>query len=294
MTIPLPQPRHAAGVPPLRVVRHLPEIVRSPEAFGVTGPAVQVGPFHVCDRTQEAVVEAIVAGARNARMLTRAWITYALHVGGLNSRRDPAFVHAMSRADLVYADGMSVVMLARLAGATNMERSGTTDIGWGVLRRLTEELGRPARVALVGGPDGLTHRAGEVLAAEAGVEVVLTEHGFHDDWAPVLTLLALSRCDVLLVGLGAPLEMTWVEEHRDRLPPCLVMTCGGWFGFITEEEKRAPAWVCRSGLEWTYRLAQSPHRMWRRYATGALSTGALAVTMGLGRQVPDTVSHQGA
>jgi N-acetylglucosaminyldiphosphoundecaprenol N-acetyl-beta-D-mannosaminyltransferase len=71
--------------------------------------------------------------------------------------------------------------------------------------------------------------------------------------------------------------MTWVEEHAQDLPPCLVMTCGGWFGFITQDEKRAPQWVCDAGLEWTYRLAQNPRRLGKRYAKGAFSTAAIAI-----------------
>jgi N-acetylglucosaminyldiphosphoundecaprenol N-acetyl-beta-D-mannosaminyltransferase len=78
------------------------------------------------------------------------------------------------------------------------------------------------------------------------------------------------------VGLGAPREMKWVDQHVKDLPPSLVMTCGGWFGFITQDEKRAPQWVCDAGLEWTYRIAQSPRRLAKRYARGALSTAALS------------------
>jgi len=243
---------------------------------------VGIGPFEVWDLAQHDVVDAIVEGGI-AAATTRSWVTYALHVGGLNERQDAEFVRAMSQADLVYADGMSVVLLARLAGAKQIERCGTTDIGWDVLRELTMRLGRPARVALVGGPDGLTRRAGAVLESDAGVEVVLTETGFHDDWSPVLDRLALSRCDVVMLGLGAPAEMKWVEHHRDSLPPCLVMTCGGWFGFITQDEKRAPVWARRAGMEWAFRLAQAPRRLVRRYSTGALSTGALALAMSVER-----------
>jgi N-acetylglucosaminyldiphosphoundecaprenol N-acetyl-beta-D-mannosaminyltransferase len=172
---------------------------------------------------------------------------------------------------------MSIIVLAKLAGARAAERAGTTDIGWDVMRELGLALGRPARIALIGGPDGLTRRAAKVIEAEAGAEVVLAEHGYHDDWAPVLAQLANARCDMVLVGLGAPWEMKWVDKHVQELPPCLVMTCGGWFGFITQDEKRAPHWVCSAGLEWTYRLAQSPRRLFSRYAKGALSTAVLAV-----------------
>ena len=248
--------------------------VASPPA--ASPPQLRIGPFRVSDLSQDDVVSAIVSGTMAART-ERAWVSYALHVGGLNRRKDIDYLGAMSRADLVYADGMSIIVLARLAGARAAERAGTTDIGWTVMRQLSVALGRPVRVALIGGPDGLTRRAGQVIEADAEAEVVLTEHGYHEDWAPVLDRLAKSGCDMVLVGLGAPREMKWVDQNIRDLPPCLVMTCGGWFGFITQDEKRAPQWVCDAGLEWTYRLGQSPRRLFKRYAQGAFSTAELAV-----------------
>mgnify|MGYP000350740255 CR=1 FL=1 len=256
--------------------------------------AVSVGPFRVSDLPSEAIAAQVVQGAAAARLRGRCWVTFALHVGGLNSRRDARYVAAMRSADLVYADGMSVVMLARLAGARSIERSGTTDLGWTVLRALNDALGRPARVALVGGPPGLTERAGQVLEREAGVDVVFTDHGYHDDWDESLAALRGLDCDVLVVGLGAPFEMVWVEEHRAALPACAVMTCGGWFGFITQAERRAPMWAQRAGLEWAFRLMQSPGRLWRRYAVGVVSTAVLAarITQHSRRQADVQVSRQ--
>jgi N-acetylglucosaminyldiphosphoundecaprenol N-acetyl-beta-D-mannosaminyltransferase len=249
---------------------------RQPGDALVSPPQLRIGPFRVSDLGRDDVVAAIVSGARSAAD-GRAWVSYALHVGGLNSRHDRGYLDAMARADLVYADGMSIILLAKLAGARAAERAGTTDIGWTVIRELGIALGRPAKVALIGGPEGLTQRAARVIEAEAGAEVVLAEHGYHDDWSPVLERLAGSGCDVVFVGLGAPREMKWVDQHRQDLPPVLVMTCGGWFGFIARDEKRAPQWVRNSGLEWTYRIAQSPRRLAKRYATGALSTMWLAL-----------------
>ena len=52
---------------------------------------------------------------------------------------------------------------------------------------------------------------------------------------------------------------------------------GAVSGFITQDEKRAPQWVCDAGLEWTYRIAQSPRRLAKRYARGAFSTAALSM-----------------
>lgn len=253
---------------------------QDPRRSGAPGPAgsrrVRIDPFWVCDEAVPDMVGHIVQGAL-AVAGTRPYVAFALHVGGLNARAEVDFRAAMAAADAIYADGMSVVWLARLAGARRLQRAGTTDLGWDLMREMGQALGRPARVALVGGPQGLTERAGRVLAAGAGVQVVAAEHGYHDDWSPVLERVRAAGCDVLIVGMGAPREMTWVHRHRAELPPCLVLTCGGWFSFLTQDEKRAPLWMQKTGLEWSYRVAQAPRRLAGRYAVGAITTARLAL-----------------
>jgi N-acetylglucosaminyldiphosphoundecaprenol N-acetyl-beta-D-mannosaminyltransferase len=240
---------------------------------------VAVGPFHVSDASSSVLVRDVVALTSAEQ---RPTLVYALHVGGLNSRRDRDFVAAMDRADVVYADGGSVVWLARLAGAISIERAPTTDVGWDILRGLAEALGRPVRVALVGGPAGLAERAAAVLQQDEPVQVVHTEHGYHSDWTAPLAALRDSAPDACLVGLGAPAEMVWCDRHRDELPTGLVLTCGGWFGHLVGDERRAPRLLRRSGLEWIARLAQAPGRLGPRYARGLVSTAALAVRVLLG------------
>ena len=96
-----------------------------------------------------------------------------------------------------------------------------------MLRRLSQRLGRPSRIALIGGPQGLAERAGAALEkGDAGL-VVATEHGFHQDWTLPLTRVRGAHPDVLIVGLGAPREMIWAMTHRDQLPAVPVLTCGG-------------------------------------------------------------------
>jgi N-acetylglucosaminyldiphosphoundecaprenol N-acetyl-beta-D-mannosaminyltransferase len=234
-----------------------------------------VGPFRVMDAAQSAFVDHVVS--LGAAGLAEPVLVYALHVGGLNARRDLAFVEAMGRADVVYADGGSVVTLARLAGARLIERSPTTDVGWDILRGLARELGRPVRLALLGGPVGLAERAGRVLEEGCPVTVVLTEHGYHQDWSATLRALHDAAPDVTVVGLGAPGEMVWCQTYRERLPGGLVLTCGGWFGHLTGEEHRAPRMLRRPGVEWVARVAQSPRRLGPRYARGLWSSAILSV-----------------
>jgi N-acetylglucosaminyldiphosphoundecaprenol N-acetyl-beta-D-mannosaminyltransferase len=208
-------------------------------------------------------------------------------VGGLNARRERDFVVAMRQADVVYADGGSVVWLARLAGGNRIERAPTTDIGWDVMRGFARRAGRLPRVAMIGGPPGLAERAGAVLE-EAGVaDVVFHTNGFHSDWAESLTRLREAAPDITVIGLGAPREMIWSQRHRDELPPGLLLTCGGWFGYLVGEERRAPRVLRRSGLEWIARVAQAPGRLGPRYARGVAVTALLALGT-LQRRTPES------
>lgn len=234
---------------------------------------VRVGPFTVADLGYWEAVHSAATLALDPRVAQRF---YALHVGGLNARHDDAFVDEMNDAELVCADGGSVVLLAKLAGASRIERTPTTDAGWDVIAEVGQLLGRPAKLALVGGEPDVVEAAADALEAAAAGEPVLVTHGFHDPWQPVLDRLAGAKPDVLILGLGAPKEMMWVKEFRDRLPACLVITCGGWFGFLAGAEARAPKLLRRPGLEWLARVAQSPRRLLPRYAHGIATCASIA------------------
>ncbi|WP_157074622.1 WecB/TagA/CpsF family glycosyltransferase, partial [Janibacter corallicola] len=232
---------------------------------------VPVADLPVVDLPRHEVVGYSAVPARD-----RARLVFALHVGGLLHLDHQAFRAALTGADVLYADGAAVVLLARLAGARRIERAPTTDIGAPVLREVSRRLGRPARVALVGGPPGLAGRAGEVLVRSTGVDVVATHSGYFTDDAVVLDLLRHSRPDVVVLGLGMPKEAVWAHQHSDALPRAVVLTCGGWFGFLTGAERRAPRWLQTAGLEWTYRLYQQFPRLAGRYARGAVRVARLA------------------
>ena len=236
--------------------------------------SVRVGPFSVVDAPCRAVVSKIV---ELASLADRPVLVYALHVAGLNERHNRAFSDAMQRADLVYADGGSAVWLARRAGATRIERACTTDMGWEVMAALHRVLGRPVRLALIGGPDGLAERAGAAFDASGDTETVVTVDGYCQDWEQALTEVRAARPDLTVVGMGTPLEMIWCEQWRERLPSTVVLTCGGWFGHVAGDERRAPHPLRRSGLEWMARVAQQPRRLGPRYAKGIWSTGAVAI-----------------
>ena len=102
--------------------------------------------------------------------------------------------------------------------------------------------------------------------------MVGTHHGYFGIDSPhserVLEHIAERRPDILLVGMGTPLQELWVDRWFDRLEAHVVWTVGGLFDYVSGRTPRAPHWMADHGLEWTFRLAMEPRRMWRRYLLG--------------------------
>src|SRR5438552_2690281 len=69
----------------------------------------------------------------------------------------------------------------------------------------------------------------------------------------------------LFVAFGAPRQDLWIRTHLDRLGVPVAMGVGCVLDLLAGAVQRAPLWVQRGGLEWTYRLAHEPRRLWRRY-----------------------------
>lgn len=269
-----------------RGVRHITSLQRTTQRFRPSAleaarhPAqdvppghVAVGPIPVADRRCDEVVGELVDPPR------LPYVAFAVHVGALSSFEDRDYLDALAAADVTYADGHAIVHLAQLAGAQRIERTPTTDIGYDVVRRLAAER-QGARVALVGGPPGLAERAGQALQRKCpGVEVVYSHDGFSTLEAEDLARLRSTDPDVLFVGMGMPREAVWVAQRLAELPPCRIVTCGGWFGFVAGEERRAPDLIQRLRLEWAFRMIQSPRRLVRRYAVGLIRTAIMAVRL---------------
>jgi N-acetylglucosaminyldiphosphoundecaprenol N-acetyl-beta-D-mannosaminyltransferase len=69
----------------------------------------------------------------------------------------------------------------------------------------------------------------------------------------------------LFVALGAPRQDLWIQANRHRLTVPVAMGVGCVLDLLAGTVSRAPKWMQRTGLEWSYRLLQEPGRLWRRY-----------------------------
>jgi alpha-1,3-mannosyltransferase len=131
----------------------------------------------------------------------------------------------------------------------------------------------PLRVYLVGSSPGIAARAGDMLKRRnAKLQIVGTDHGYFEagDESELVARIAASAPDVVLVGMGHPRQEIWAERHVQALGVPIICV-GALFDFTAEAVLRAPAWMRRTRLEWSYRLLREPRRLARRYVVGNVS-----------------------
>jgi N-acetylglucosaminyldiphosphoundecaprenol N-acetyl-beta-D-mannosaminyltransferase len=182
---------------------------------------------------------------------------------------DPTLREIVNRAGLATPDGMSLVWLLRLRGHRAVERVYGPDLMVEVCRRSS---GAGWRHAFVGGAEGVAAELARRLAAGlpglrvAGVFAPPFRSLSHDEDDALVRAINAGRPDIVWVGLGSPKQERWMADHRDRLDAAVLVGVGAAFDFLAGRIRQAPRWVQRSGLEWLYRLASEPRRLWRRYA----------------------------
>jgi N-acetylglucosaminyldiphosphoundecaprenol N-acetyl-beta-D-mannosaminyltransferase len=187
--------------------------------------------------------------------------------GLMEARRDPSFRRILNRG-LITPDGMPLVWLARWRGHHRAERVYGPSLMLEVCRASAM---RGIRHFFYGGAPGVAERLGDNLGARfPGLSVAGSYCPPFRPLTPFEVGEAAERinevnADVVWVGLGTPRQERWINSVRSRLRAKVMLSVGAAFDFHTGRVKQAPPFLQRSGLEWAFRLAQEPRRLWRRY-----------------------------
>ncbi len=183
--------------------------------------------------------------------------------------RDPELQRIFRRADLVLVDGTPMTWAARFLGSALPGRVSGADF---LPAFCSVAATRGHRVFLLGGLPGVAERAKQWLEFQnPGLHIAGTyapPFGFEQDArenARVISTIRGASPDVLFVAFGPPKDQKWLFQFRGALQVPISMGVGSSFDYLAGRLKRAPQWMQRCGLEWTYRLAQEPRRLWRRY-----------------------------
>jgi len=190
----------------------------------------------------------------------------------VHGRRNPDFAAVLADADLVLPDGMPLVWMLRAFGLGRSERVAGPDL---MLELCAAAAARRVPVGFYGGRQEVLQRCADRLVERfPGLQVAIAlSPPFRplspEEEACIRDEILASGARLLFVALGCPKQERWMHRHRPMLPFPMIGV-GAAVDFHAGAVRRAPFWVQRAGLEWLYRLAAEPRRLWRRYLVGNL------------------------
>jgi len=200
----------------------------------------------------------------------RGYLTAAAVNLVMSAREDPRARAAARQATLAVPDGMPLVWALRALGHARATRIYGPDLMARFCARAAQA-GTP--IYLYGGrtPEALELLERRLRERFPGLQIA---GGFSPPFREltdaeeqqVISAIDASRAAVVWVGIGQPKQERWMARMRPRLAAPLLVGVGAAFDFHAGLVPQAPAWMQRSGLEWVYRLAREPRRLWRRYA----------------------------
>jgi N-acetylglucosaminyldiphosphoundecaprenol N-acetyl-beta-D-mannosaminyltransferase len=185
------------------------------------------------------------------------------------SREDPELRAALQSASINVPDGQPLVWALNALGQQLEGRVYGPEL---MSRACERAVDQGHRFYLYGGRNqgALVQLALNLRRRYPGVRIVGGYSPPHrpltpEEEAAIVEEINHSKADVVWAGIGVPKQEKWMARMRPRLETPVLVGVGAAFDFHAGLVPQAPPWIQESGLEWAYRLAQEPRRLWRRY-----------------------------
>ena len=217
--------------------------------------------FDIVNDTKDNVLEWIFkTQAKTVAFANAHCINTAAH--------NPNYVWALSKASAILPDGSGLQLAARFKSNRFVENLNGTDLFLPLMQKAASQ---NKSVYLFGSQPGVAEAAAQ--AAEKSVpdvKIAGTRHGFFkaNEETKIIEDINNSGAAVVLVAMGVPKQDIWIARNRHRLNAQLVFGVGAQFDFWSGRVSRSPALLRQTGLEWVWRLAIEPRRMFKRYVLG--------------------------
>jgi N-acetylglucosaminyldiphosphoundecaprenol N-acetyl-beta-D-mannosaminyltransferase len=236
-------------------------------------------PFDCVNLSQSASIV-----RENIRNQKRCFLTTPNINFTVMAMRDPDFFQSVVGSDLIIADGMPLIWIARFLGLPIRQRVSGSDL----FQTLAEEQHETKiRVAFFGGKQGIAKRASEELTGKSSsmIGTGYYDPGFVEleqmSQQTVIEHLNSSSPDFIVVALGAKKGQEWIVKNKERLTAPIISHLGAVINFVAGEVKRSPKWLQLVGLEWVWRIKQEP-ALYKRY----LKDGLVLLHLLLTRVIP--------
>lgn len=175
----------------------------------------------------------------------------------------------VNEAEVVLNDGIGVELGAKFFDIELKDNLNGTDFTPEVLE-MANTLEKS--LYILGGKPGIAKKAGENIQKRfPNIRIAGTSDGYFKDSEKMISEINRSKPDLLLVGMGVPLQEDWISKHIEQLDVTIAMAVGAFLDFTSGTVKRAPLAVRKFRLEWMYRLLLEPKRMFKRYLIGNIT-----------------------
>jgi len=188
------------------------------------------------------------------------------------AEKSSAFRNCLHRAEYLCADGMPIVWICKTFGGKDVPRIAGVDLIGDLCR---EGASQGLRVFLLGGRQGTAAATATLLEKKyPGIQiagVVCPPWGFEQNPSAlddVLDAIQSAKPDIVFLALGAPRQELFIDRYIRPLGVPIAIGIGGSFEILSGQAPRAPEWMRSKGLEWFYRFAHEPGRLWKRYLIG--------------------------
>jgi N-acetylglucosaminyldiphosphoundecaprenol N-acetyl-beta-D-mannosaminyltransferase len=183
----------------------------------------------------------------------------------IKMRSDKELEQSVLRADIIGADGVPLVWLSRLFGTPLPGRVNGTDLMYKLLERANV---KGYSIFFLGAKQEVLQKVVEIVRTQyPSVRIAGFHHGYFSDAeeTAIVHKIHVAQPDILFIAFGTPKKELWVKRYLQNMGVPVVHGVGGSFDVFAGLVPRAPLWMQWGGLEWLFRLAQEPRRMWRRY-----------------------------
>ena len=207
-----------------------------------------------------------VAKAEEAMATGRRLQQVVINVAKLvNIRTDPDLRRDVLESDIINIDGTGVLWAVRLLGHKVEERVAGIDLMLALIASCAKNGFKPY---FLGAREEILSQAMARLQTDhPDLRIAGYRNGYFtsEEEEQIVADIRGSGADCLFVAISSPTKERFIHQHRDELGVPYLMGVGGTLDVVAGKVRRAPLWMQRTGLEWLYRLAQEPRRMWRRY-----------------------------
>ena len=182
-------------------------------------------------------------------------------------QQDADMERIMRKADYVLADGQPLLPMGRLLGVRLPERIDGIGL-MGKLLKLADE--RRYSVFLLGAKQQVLDTCVQKIKSNyPNLRIAGSRNGYFSEKETdgIVAQIRASRADIVFLGMGSPMKERFADRYATELGVTVIQGVGGSFDVMADLVKRAPVWIQRIGMEWLYRVAQEPRRMFWRYTT---------------------------